>query len=120
MPRTALTPVVPKGPYPGTVAALGLDFAFVAGDNAAGNVFAFTGRELILVQNTNGGGAGTFTLTSVNDPNGRKGDITAYSVGANLFSMFWVGNLIGWDQGGNTFYIDCSAATMKFAIIRIP
>lgn len=119
MARTVLTPVVPKGPYPGTVAADALDVALAAADNTNGNYFVGTGKELILVQNT-AGGAGTFTLTSIADPFGRLGSITTYSLAAGEFAMFWLGALVGWDQGGGQIYLDASAATIKFAIIRIP
>ncbi|WP_447979085.1 hypothetical protein [Candidatus Nitrospira bockiana] len=118
MPRTALTVQTPKGPYPGTVSANDLDFTLAAGDVANGNEFSFTGRELIIAQNTDVG-AQTITLTSANDERNRKGDINAYSIGAGEFAMFWAGSVIGWDQSGK-FHINVSNAGIKLAIIRIP
>lgn len=119
MARTALTPVSPKGPYPGTVAANALDYVFAASDSSNGNYFVGTGRELILVQNADAG-AQTFTLTSIADPYGRLGSITTYSLSAGEFAMFWLGALVGWDQGGGQIYLDSSNANIKFAIIRMP
>lgn len=119
MPRTALTAVQPKGPYPGTVAANALDVAFVASDNVNGNYFVGTGKELILVHNTDAG-AQTFTITSAADPYGRTANISAYSLAAGEFGMFWLGNLVGWDQGGGQIYLDSSDANIEYAIVRIP
>lgn len=120
MPRTVLTPVAIKGPYPVLpVTALSLDVTYVAGDNVNGNEFTGTGREVLLVRNT-AGGAGTFTLTSSANDLRRLGTITAYSVGAGLVSAFWFGNLAGWDQGAGKIYIDVSAATMTLVVLRLP
>lgn len=118
--RTAITVQTAKGPYLSTpVAANSLDFTIAASDNTNGNYFVGTGRELILVQNS-AGGSGTVTFTSVADQFQRKGDISTYSLSAGEFAMFWVGNLVGWDQGGGQIYIDTSASTMNIAVIRIP
>jgi hypothetical protein len=70
MPRTVLPTIAVVGPYPVLpVAALSLDFAFTAADNVNANQFPFTGREVLLVQNT-AGAPGTFTLTSIADSSG--------------------------------------------------
>lgn len=120
MPRTALTPVTPKGPYPGTVAADDLDFSFAAADVVNMNDFLFTGRELILVRNTDGAAAHTITLTSANDPFNRLGTIASYSVGANEFAAFWAGKLLGWDQAGGKFHLQADHVNIQFAILTIP
>ena len=119
MPRTAQPIIVPLGPFPGTVAALALDFVFTASDNVNMDDFLFTGRELILINNTTGG-ALTITLTSAPDPQKRTADIAVYSVGANLFSMFWAGSKLGWNQIGGKFHLEASAVGVEFAIVRIP
>lgn len=121
MVRTALPIIVPASPYPPAAgfAALALDFLFTAGDNVNNNKFAATGRELLIVQNT-GGGAGTFTITSAPDERGRVGDITTYSVGVGLFSVWGPVPLLGWRQTDGQIYLTPSAATMKFAVIRLP
>ena len=119
MARQVQPVITPKGPFPGTVAALALDYAFTAADASNFDTFAFTGRELILVENTTGG-ALTFTLESAADPQGRTGDITTYTIAATTGkSCFWAGSLIGWNQGG-FFNLKGSTAGVKFAIIRIP
>ena len=119
MPRTAQPIIAPKGPFPGTIAPLDLDFIFTAADDVNLDDFVFTGRELILINNTTGG-ALTITLTSAPDPQGRTEDIAIYSVGAGLFSQFWAGSKIGWDQVGGKFFLEASAVGVEFAIVRIP
>lgn len=120
MARTALTVVVPKGPYD-DVAANDLDFAFAAADTSNGNSFPATGRELVLMRNEHASEAGTVTITSAPDPYGRTRDIAAYSLAAGEFAAFWVGRTAGWRQGDGTVYLNASATgTIKFAILRIP
>lgn len=119
MPRTALTVQTLVGPYPASVAAEDLDITFAAADVANMNEFAFTGREIILVENTDAG-AQTITFTSIADSFGREEDIAAYSLAAGEFAGFWAGALGGWAQAGNLFFLEASAATVKFAILRIP
>lgn len=120
MPRTPQPIIAPLGPFPTLpVSALALDFVFTAADDVNLDDFIFTGRELILINNTTGG-ALTITLTSAPDPQGRSSDIVAYSVGAGLFSMFWAGSLIGWQQTDRKFHLEASAVGVEFAIVRIP
>jgi len=119
MPRTALTTQTPKGPYPGVVSAEDLDFTWAAADDANGNDFVFTGRELILVRNDDAAPQ-TITLTSSNDPQKRLGNITTYSVGIGEYAAFWAGAIQGWVQAGQKFFIDTSDPDLKFAVIRIP
>ena len=118
MPRTALTPIVPKGPHPGTVSATDLDFLFTAADVANKNDFALTGDEVILVHNT-GGSAHTITLITVNDPQNRLGTIAGYSVGAGLFAVFSARDITGWKQTDGKFYLEANHAEIEFAILKI-
>lgn len=120
--RTALTPLVVKGPYPGTVSAGDLSVtALDSVDNTNGNSWSGNGRDLMVIQNPTVG-AITITLTSVADQLGRKGDITAYSIPANTgFMFFWFGSLIGWAQDAQgTIYLDASATGLKIKVLRIP
>lgn len=121
MPRTPVTSsiVVPKGPYPGTVAANDLDVVPFTLDNTNGNEFVGSGRDLLVIQNPTAG-AITVSLPSSNDASNRKGDISTYSLGVGEFMAFWFGNLIGWDQGSGKIYLDCSATGLKGMIFRMP
>ena len=119
MPRTALTPQTPKGPYPGTVSAEDLDFTWAALDDANGNEFAFTGRELVMFRNDDAAPQ-TITLTSSNDPMKRLGNIPTYSIGIGEYAAFWAGAIAGWSQSGQKFFIDCSDPNIMVAVIKIP
>ena len=120
MARTALTVVAPKGPYD-SIAANGLDFAFTAADEANGNAFACTGRELLLVRNSHATDAATLTISSAPDPYGRTKDITAYSLAAGEFAAFWIGKSIGWRQTDGKAWLDAAGTgTIEFAVLRIP
>lgn len=121
MPRTAITPVTPKGPFPGTVTAGQLTNAFTVSDVANGNSYVSTGREVIVVRNVNAG-AQTFTLTSAPDPQSRTAHITAYSLAAAGFALFYPGtnNPAGWAQSDGTVQLDGAHVDIQWLIIRLP
>lgn len=118
MARKQIPIITPLGPYPGVVSANALDFVFTTADNVNFDQFNFTGRELLIVRNSTGG-ALTFTLESVADPQGRTQDITTYSLSAAELAVFWCGNLTGWNNAGQ-FFLRSSAATMDYAVFKIP
>jgi hypothetical protein len=98
-----------------------LDFAFVstAGGNDDGYEYAATGREVVLLHNTGVGAALTFTLHSVADEFGRKGDITTYSLGAGEFAVL-VPPLKGFQQSDGRIYIEVSDPLVHIAVLRLP
>lgn len=120
MARTSLTKTTPLGPYPSLpVSALALDITMTAADTTNLNQFILDGPCLIIVQNT-AGVAGTFTLTSAADAQNRTGDITTYSVAATTgLSVFKIDQTNGWRQSDGFMYLQGSATTMKFGIIRL-
>ena len=120
MARTALTVQTPKGPFPGTVAATDLDYTYAAADVGNMNEFPHTGRELILVRNTDGAAPHNISLTSAPDPQKRSADITTYAVALNGFSVFWAGDIIGWRQTDGNFYLEADDVQIEFAIVKIP
>src|SRR5687768_4495623 len=83
-----------------------LDFAFTAGESDNGYQYPATGREVVILRNTNVG-AQTFTLKSVADELNRTGDITTYSLGAGEFAVL-VPPLKGFQQIDGNIYIDIS------------
>jgi hypothetical protein len=119
--QTSLTPITPLGPYlVGAPTATSLDFAFTACDTGNGNKFAMTGRDVLLIQNS-GASPYTVTISSVADQYGRTQDITAYSVGAGLFSAFNFRNgTTGFRQTDGTVHLACSNAAIMFAVITTP
>lgn len=116
--QTALTPVVLKennyAVQPGD-----LTLTETACDNVNGNSFPHTGREILLVHNTNAS-SGTFSVTSVADQYGRTGDISAYSVAASAIAVIDLDTITGWRQSNGNVLLACSANTMKFVVLRLP
>ncbi len=121
MARTDLTPKVLANQVFG-VSANAADVALVAGDVVNGNQADCTGKELLLVQNTDIG-AGTVTIAGKADEYGRTGEITAYSVGAGEIAIFGPFPTDAFRQVSpvaGKMNIDVSAATMKLAVLRLP
>ena len=121
MARVDLTPKQLANQVMG-VTALAADIAFVAGDISVGNQVDCTGKELLLVQNTDSG-AGTVTIAGKADEYGRTGSITAYSVPAGLIAVFGPFPTDAFRQVtpvAGKMNIDVSAVTMKLAVLRLP
>lgn len=118
--RTAITPQVPKGPFPGTVNAGDLALTFTAADTVNFNQFAAAGTEVLIVNNTDVGSQ-TITLTSKPDAFGRSADIATYSMATGTFAWFNFRNANnGWIQADGNIYFQASSANVKFAVLRIP
>ena len=119
-PPTVLTVQSVLAPF-AAVGAGTADFTFAAGTITDGDTFVCTGREVLLVNNTNVG-AQTITITSVDDEKGRSEDITAYSMAANDFAVFGIGltNSKGWKSSAGTVRITVSSADVKVAVLRLP
>lgn len=100
------------------VAANSLDFAFTPGDAVNGLQYQATGREVVLVRNINVGSQ-TFTLLSVADEFGRKGDITTYSLAAGEFAVL-IPPLKGFQQADGSVWIDVSHDDVHVAVLRLP
>ncbi len=117
---TAITVQTMLGPYATYGAGLA-DFTFAAGTITDGNTFVCTGRELLVVQNTDAG-AVTITITSVVDEKNRTGDITTYSVGIGEYACFSIGltNAKGWKSTAGLVRITVSDADLKVAVLRLP
>lgn len=120
MAYTAVAPQEVAGPYISESATQMTTVTFTAGDATNANTVTMPGkRMLILVTNTSGGAAGTVTITSSNDPFGRTGNITAFSVADGAFAAR-IFEPVGWEQtlGGRDILITPSATTME--ILAIP
>ena len=117
---TPLTPIVPVGPVVvGQPAANSLNFTFTACDASNGNSFPLTGRDILLIENTDMGASHTVTITSVADQLGRTQDVTAYSLaaGPTYAAYSFRGASQGWKQTDGTVHLTCSASTVSFAVI---
>lgn len=118
---TAITVQTIKGPFE-AVTAGSVDFTFAAGTVTDGDTFACTGREILIVKNTEVADAKYITITSVDDEKGRSEDITTYSLAAGDYAVFGVGltNAKGWKSTAGKIRITVEAATVKVAVLRLP
>lgn len=115
MARTALTVTVLKQ---NNYAVQAGDLAVtLASDVANSNLFASTGKEVLIAQNTDSA-AHTFTVTSLADHLGRTGDIAAYSVPANSIAAVECSVLEGWRQSDGNIYLSSSNALLTFGVLR--
>lgn len=79
-----------------------------------------TGRELLLVRNTHATDDGTLTIMGVADAYGRTANITAYVVHAGDVAFFGPLSSAGFLQANGKFWFQGSAATIEFAVVRLP
>jgi len=120
MARTTVTQKAVPGGYPVLQPAVNsLDFAFVAADVPNKNQAVSTGRELILVQNSDPTNPYTVTFTSIVDDLNRPGDITAYTLQATEFAVFGPFPQKGWRQSDAMLYFEGSNAAIKFAVLTL-
>ncbi|HEY0701262.1 MAG TPA: hypothetical protein VGD60_00700 [Candidatus Acidoferrales bacterium] len=116
----SVTPIavqIPKGPS-SLVSAGQLVLTMTAADVSNGNSFPFTGREILIAQNTDTG-AHHITITSVADDKGRTGDVSSYALAAGAVVAFnFRGLQGGWQQTDGSVHISADDATVKFAILQ--
>jgi hypothetical protein len=104
------------------------NYAVVAGDLVVslqaldatnGNSFVATGREVLIVTNTDAS-AHTFTITSVAERFGRTdSSLTSYSVAAGAFVAIQMSILEGWLQpSDSTVHMTTSSALLKAIVVR--
>ena len=79
-----------------------------------------TGNEILLVWNTHAVDAGTVTITGATDAFGRTGTIASYSLAAGEMAFFGPLRSDAFRQTDGKIWFAGSAATIKFAVIRLP
>lgn len=115
---TVLTPqVLKENNY--AVQAGDLTLTQTACDAVNGNSFAFTGREILIVNNPDAA-PHTFTVTSIADQLGRTGDISGYSVAATTIAVIDLDTLPGWRQSNGTILLACNSNLLKYGVVRLP
>lgn len=128
MARTAVTaqtpPLASGASYTPAIplAANSADLAWTAADTVNNMVIAplVAGKTLVLARNT-GASAHTVTFTSVADPFGRTGDITAYSLAAGEVACFGPFGKTGWDQASAAgLYFTANHLEIEFACLQLP
>jgi hypothetical protein len=95
------------------------DLTMAAANVADKNYFVAGGNDLVVAHNT-GVGAVTVTITSVADPFGRTGDVTAYSMAAGEYAVFGPFKNLGWAQSNGQVYLEASSADVKFGVVAVP
>jgi hypothetical protein len=114
MARTRLTVVeVPKTHPGGSVA-----YTFAAHDTVNENDFLTTGREMLLIESTDAGSQDV-VITSAPDSYGRTQDLTV-SVAAGATRAVFFSTRDGWMQSDGAIYLDCTVATIAYAVLRLP
>jgi hypothetical protein len=117
MAQTVLTPIQLKQDNYAVLAG-DLTVTPVALDATNGNSFTATGREVLIIQNTDAS-AHTLTITSVNDSLGRAdSSLTSYSVAASGFAAIQMNTLAGWIQPTGVVNMTTSSALLKILVLR--
>lgn len=118
--QTVLTPqVLKENNY--QVIAGDLALTETACDAVNGNAFQFTGREMLIIHNTDAAGAHTFTVTSVADSLGRTDtSLTGYSVPLSAIAVIHLDAIAGWRQTNGQILLACNSNLIKFAVLRLP
>ena len=122
MSRTNIATQTPVGPYPagGAVSPGALKVNFTAADVSNHNEFMYSGKEILLVTNTDSA-SHNVTFTSAPDEHGRSGDIATYAVPAGETHCFdFRQGAAGWLQSDGHVYFQGDNALLLFAILTIP
>lgn len=114
MARTELTVLAVPETHPGGEVA----YAFVAHDIANENAFLLTGREILLIKSTDAGSQDV-VITSVADPYGRTQDLTIAVPAGETVALAFL-DRGGWMQSDGMLYLDCTVATIAYAVLRLP
>jgi hypothetical protein len=102
-----------------SVVAGDLNITLTACDAVNGNAFTATGHEILLVQNTDGAGAHTITVSSLPDALGRSdSSLTNYSIPTSGFIAIHLSTLAGWRQATGQVFTTCNSNLLKFAVLQ--
>lgn len=101
-----------------TITAAQLTVTLTACDNVNGNTFNATGREVLIMQNSDTS-PHAITITPVADPyGGTNTSLTAYSLPASSVSAVQMKYLIGWASSGVITIPACSSNLIKLAVLQ--
>ena len=116
MARQTLTKTAAPGPDP----TAGVAVTMTAADTGNFEQFTWTGREVIIVQNTHASTTYTYTLTSVADERGRTLDITTQNIVAGAIHVIGPLSSQGWRQTNGYIYMQANNASVKWGVITLP
>ena len=95
-----------------------LTVTLTACDNTNGNTFTSTGREVLIMQNTDAS-PHPITITPVTDPyGGTNTSLTAYSLPANSVSAVQMKYQVGWISGSVITIPACASNLVKLAVLQ--
>ena len=114
MARTRLTPVVAPRTHPGGSVA----YTFTAHDTVNEMDFVPSGNDLLLIESSDAGSQDVL-VHSAPDSFGREEDVTI-SVAAGATHAMAFTDRAGWMQTDGAVHIDCTVATIGYAVIRLP
>jgi len=115
MARQTLAKTTAPGPNP----TAGVAVTMTAEDASNHSQFAWTGSEVLIIQNSHASTPYTYTLTSVADPFGRTGDITTQAIAAGAIHVIDSLSSLGWKQTNGMVYLEANNAAVKFGVITI-
>jgi len=115
MAETALTKTTALGSYQSATTTLTMTAADVGNQNS----FVASGKDLVILHNT-GGAPYTVTITSVADPYGRSGSLSAVAIAAGAYKIFGPMALVGWEQTAGTILVGASNALVFIGVVTLP
>jgi hypothetical protein len=101
------------------VATGDVDLPFTAANTVDGNGIPATGREILIVKNTDAAPQ-TVTINSAPDSFGRLADIGPLALAPGATKLLGPFPRSGWLQGDGTIHLIASAATVMLAVVRLP
>ena len=112
--RTSLTKTPALGTKTNAYTANAADLTMAAADSSNKNLFAASGKDLVVAHNT-GVGTATVTIDNTGDD-----DITAYSLGAGEYAIFGpFGTENNWVQTTWKVHLEASSADVKFGVVDL-
>jgi hypothetical protein len=112
MPRTLITPINLRGSFEEVA------LTWTAMDPTNGNSCALSGKQCLLFRNE-GVGSESVQLLSVDDPFGRRGDLTL-TLAAGAYRIIGPMIMTGWKQTDGLLYLDPSSSDMNVAVLNLP
>lgn len=114
MARTVLTVKELPKTHPGGEVA----YTWEAHDTVNENEFVLTGREVLLIKSTDAGSQDV-VIDSVPDQYGREGPLTVSIPAGEEVALAFLSRE-GWAQPEGTLHLDCTVATIAYAVLRLP
>lgn len=114
MARTDLTKTEKAGSYADSPSQV----VMAAADTVNNNAFVASGNDLLIIHNT-GETAHSVTISSVDDPYGRQGDVDSVSIPAGEIHHYGPMALTGWRQSDGKIYLEADDAEIEFGVITL-